>query len=272
MKKLKRIFTALALVLCLCLPLALTACGNSDDGGNEEQKEITSIVSADQLLNDAYLSSIKKGNLKLQRSSTDNGELSNTTQYISFDKKKTCVYSKNGNEVSYTELIKQGTSFIERDYQTGESKVYSENEVTRSDCYMRFFPVVNFIDYVDFWSSYYFNLYINNDNIDYDNLFGIPVWSVTEEDGETVVSLQCKGVIETLDSGVKKDQYTEMVIKVYIKDGLVEKIYTCAKAYEIGENSKPNDTAISTTTNTDKYEYSTSSLFTFDTTDYSKKV
>ena len=135
MKKLKRIFTALALVLCLCLPLALTACGNSDDGGNEEQKEITSIVSADQLLNDAYLSSIKKGNLKLQRSSTDNGvKSSDTTQYISFDKKKTCVYSKNGNEVSYTELIKQGSSFIERDYQTGANKVYREAEVTAYDC------------------------------------------------------------------------------------------------------------------------------------------
>ena len=258
MKKLKRIITALALVLCLCLPLTLVACGESE--GDDKKKSTPATKTAEQVLSEAYQNSLSYKNSMMYYLEND------TMTLASFDENSEVYYFSTEDSKYYDEFVKSGENYTRKAYDVTQKK-YTESTLTKQEKVLSAHVILNYVDYYNAAKVSNSQSKESVSDTVLKNLFSVSDLTLTTENGKNIVSFDvCK--VNKVDE--TKYEFNRVTFKIYIKDGLVEKLTMLNADYNINENNVVEAEVSKSLTATIYYSYTKDKLFNLDKTQYTK--
>ena len=258
MKKLKRVITALALVLCLCLPLTLVACGESK--GDDKKKSTPATKTAEQVLTEAYQNSLNYKNLMMYY-------LENETMTLaSFDENSEVYYSSADGSKYYDEFVKSGENYTRKTYDVTQKK-YIESTLTKQQKALSSHVILNYVDYYNAAKVSNSQSKESVSDTVLKNLFSVSDLNLTTENGKNIVSFDvCK--VNKVDE--TKYEFNRVTFKIYIEDGLVEKLTMLNADYNINENKVVETEVSNSLTATIYYSYTKDKLVSLDKEGYTK--
>ena len=258
MKKLKRIITALALVLCLCLPLALVACGEPE--GDDKKKSTPATKTAEQVLSEAYQNSLNYKNSMMYYLEND------TMTLASFDENSEVYYFSTEGSKYYDEFVKSGENYTRKAYDVTQKK-YTESTLTKQEKVLSSHVILNYVDYYNAAKVSNSQSKESVSDTVLKNLFSVSDLTLTTENGKNIVSFDvCK--VNKVDE--TKYEFNRVTFKIYIKDGLIEKLTMLNADYNINENKVVETEVSNSLTATIYYSYTKDKLVSLDKEGYTK--